>query len=83
MKTTTIRIDDDLMELVDEVANLTKRPPSEIMRTGIREYIRILAERDERIQKIRNEIYERQVSAQTEAIRRKLGMDPLGSPDQA
>lgn len=83
MKTTTIRIDDDLMELVDEVANLTKRPPSEVMRTGIREYMRILAEGDERIRKIRNEIYERQISAQTEAIRRKLGMDPLGSPDQA
>lgn len=83
MKTTTIRIDDDLMELVDEVANLTKRPPSEVMRTGIREYMRILAEGDEKIRKIRNEIYERQISAQTEAIRRKLGMDPLGSPDQA
>ena len=79
MKTTTIRLDDDLMELIEEVANLTKRPSSEIMRTGIREYMRVLADQDDKVRDIRDGIAQRRIVAQTNATRRKLGMDPLDS----
>lgn len=80
MKTTTIRLDDDLMELVDKVADITKRPSSEVMRAGIREYMGTLSESDDRIRDARDEIAQRRIAAQTNAIRRKLGMDPIDSP---
>ena len=82
MKTTTIRLDDDLVELVDQVAEITQQPPSEVMRTGIREYIRTLADKDDRIRSIRDEIAERRIVEQTNATRRKLGMDPIDSPSE-
>ena len=80
MKTTTIRLDDDLMELVDKVADITERPSSEVMRAGIREYIGALSEKDGRIRDARDEIAQRRIVAQTNAIRHKLGMDPIDSP---
>ena len=83
MKTTTIRLDDDLMELVDKVADITKRPSSEVMRAGIREYMGTLAESDDRIRDARDEIAQRRIAAQTNAIRRKLGMDPIDSPSDS
>jgi predicted transcriptional regulator len=82
VKTTTIRLDDDLVELVDQVAEITQQPPSEVMRTGIREYIRTLADKDDRIRSIRDEIAERRIVEQTNATRRKLGMDPIDSPSE-
>jgi predicted transcriptional regulator len=80
VKTTTIRLDDDLMELVDKIADITERPSSEVMRAGIREYMGALAEKDDRIRDARDEIAQRRIAAQTDAIRRKLGMDPIDSP---
>jgi predicted transcriptional regulator len=80
VKTTTIRLDDDLMELIDEVAGLTRRPASDVMRAGIREYMRTLADQDQKIREIRDGIAQRRIEAQTNATRRNLGMDPIDSP---
>ncbi len=83
MKTTTIRVDDDLMELIDKVAELTGRHSSEVMRAGIREYMGALAEQDERIRTAREEIVQRSILAEVNAKRRNLGMKPVDSLDEA
>ena len=82
MKTTTIRLDDDLMELIEQVASMTGQPSSEVMRAGIRQHIRNLADQDDKIRKIRDEIAERRIAAQVNATRRKLGMDPIEVPSE-
>lgn len=84
MKTTTIRLDDDLMELIEEVAKLKGRPSSEIMRNCIRDSLRALADQDSKIREIRDGIAQRRIEEQTNATLRKLGMDPIGlGPNQA
>lgn len=83
MKTTTIRLDDDLMELIDEVAATKGGTSSEVMRTAIREYMRRLADEDDKIRDIRDGIARRRIVAQTNATRRKLGMDPIDSDPSA
>lgn len=84
MKTTTIRLDDDLMELIEEVAHLRGRPSSEIMRSCIRDSLRAQADQDVKVREIRDGIAQRRIEAQTNATLRKLGMDPIGSqPDEA
>lgn len=84
MKTTTIRLDDDLMELIDEVANLRGLPSSEIMRNCIRDSLGALADQDDNVREIREGIAQRRIEAQTNATLRKLGMEPTGSrPDKA
>jgi predicted transcriptional regulator len=80
VKTTTIRLEDDLVELIDGIAAITKRPPSDLMRTGIREYIRTLADQDDQIRAKRDEIAQRRITAQVNMTRRMLGMDPIDSP---
>jgi predicted transcriptional regulator len=80
MRTTTVRLDDDLMELIEEVAALRGKTASEVIRAGIREYIRILANQDEDIRNIRDAIAQRLIVDQTNATRRRLGMDPIDSP---
>jgi predicted transcriptional regulator len=82
MKTTTIRLDDDLMELIEQVAGMTGQPSSEVMRAGIRQYVRSLADQDDEIRKIRDEIAERRIAAQVNATRHKLGMDPIEVPSE-
>ena len=80
MKTTTIRLDDAMVELIDHVADLTGQPASEVLRTAIREGLRTLAEEDDRIRSVRDQIVQRYTAEQINATRRKLGMDPIESP---
>ena len=83
MKTTTIRLDDDLMEWVEGVARHTGRAPSDLMRSGIRDYLGGLARGDDKIRKIRDDIARRRIAEQTTATRRKLGIEPVESPSDS
>jgi predicted transcriptional regulator len=80
VKTTTIRLDDDLMELIETVAVGRKRPSSELIRAAIREYMRKLASEDDEIRDVRDRIADRRIAAQTNATRRELGMEPVEKP---
>ena len=80
MKTTTIRLDDALVELIDRVAENTGQPASEVMRTVIREGLRTLADQDDKFRTVRDEIVQRHTAEQINAYRKKLGMDPIESP---
>ena len=80
MKTTTIRLGDDLMELVEEVAASKKRPASEILRAAIRDYMQKLASEDAEVRQARDRIAARRIAAQTNATRHELGMDPVEMP---
>jgi predicted transcriptional regulator len=82
MKTTTVRLDDDLMELIERVAAVTGQASSEVMRAGIRQYVRSLADQDDNIRTIRDEIAQRRIASQVNATRRKLGMDPIEEPSE-
>jgi hypothetical protein len=75
----------DLMELIDEDAAAEGQTSSEVMRAAISEYMRKLADQDDKIRAIGDGIAQRRIMAQTNATRRKLGMDPIdvdSSPDE-
>ena len=80
VKTTTIRLGDDMMELVEEVAARKKRPASEILRAAIRDYMQRLANEDDDVRKARDRIAERRITAQANATRHELGMEPAKNP---
>jgi predicted transcriptional regulator len=82
VKTTTIRLGDDLMELVEEVAASKKRSASEILRAAIRDYMQKLASEDDEVRKARDRIADRRITAQTNATRHELGMEPVEVPSE-
>jgi predicted transcriptional regulator len=74
VKTTTIRLDDAVVDMLDAAAEATGETPSDIMRRGILLALAQLAEDNDAFRRARERIVQAAVNAQTEATLRNLGV---------
>ena len=80
MKTTTIRLDDAVVEMLDAAANATGETPSDVIRSGILLALAQLANENEEFRRARDRIVQEAIKAQTQATLRNLGVVPETQP---
>jgi predicted transcriptional regulator len=93
MKTTTLRLEDPAMELLEGLARLTDRSPADIIRKGVLEYLTRLVNEDsdyrEEARKLDREITERAKEDAIATVLRGMGREPMSEtstgadPDKA
>jgi hypothetical protein len=83
LKNTTLRLEADLLELVQKVAHQQECAPSELMRTAIRLHLERLGETDPGAAQIISEFVEARLAEAEAELRKRLGApDPQLARDR-
>jgi predicted transcriptional regulator len=82
MKTTTIRVDDDLLLLIQRIGKDTRRGTADVIRDALRACVSDHARRDTGFAKYANDVAKRKHAAAVAEVYDGLGL-PLEDPDVA